>query len=96
MLENIKGIRGYAKERPRTVTFMATRGTKWIKVYLHMVNYYEQDRRRHDWNTDANWFLVLQDDTELPLPPPEEIVELKSQIDDQVEAFWQRELSIPE
>jgi len=96
MLSNIKGIQGRYKEFPRSNSFMASPDESWTRTYYTIKEYIDRNRRKKNFNTDADWFLVMEDGTEYPLPSPEEMIELDEQLDTLTTEFWSKALNIPE
>lgn len=69
--------------------------TQWIRAYYGSRQNFERQRRLEDRSTEAEWFLTMSDESEIPLPSIEEICDLEDKLAVVTNEFWADALNLP-
>lgn len=93
--EDIKGIEGRDKEYPKMVCFTASHDPSWTRTYHTLRTRREHERKKRGFNTDADWFLIMNDGTKYPLPDLEAMDKMEKEVDQMRRDFWSKKLNNP-
>ena len=96
MLSNVKGIVGQDKERPRMNCFMASHDPLWINTYRALKLDHDRRRVARGYSVDADWFLLMKDETKHLLPSLEVMADLEDQLHTITTEFWVKALNLTE
>ena len=91
----IHAIIGYPTKPKGLRVWARANEDQWLDFYYGYRGRFEQDRKSKGRSTEADWFLVMSDESEIPLPSPEKIHELKQEIKTITQNFWSEALNIP-
>jgi len=61
---------------------------QWVQFYYGYRGRFEQSRRSAGRSTEAEWFVEMSDDSKIPLPSPEEMLKLQTELKNITKNFW--------
>jgi hypothetical protein len=95
MTATITGIIGRPTRPKGLRIWAAANEDQWMQFYSGYRGRFERDRTSKSLSTEAEWFLVMSDDSEIPLPSPEKMRDLKLELEGITREFWAKALKIP-
>jgi len=95
-MPHITAIVGYPTKPKGLRVWAAANEDQWMEFYYGYRGRFEQDRKSAGRSYEAEWFAEMSDDSKIPLPSPEEMFKLKTEIKNITRQFWSKALNIPE